>query len=175
LPVPEPGEVDLERVVAEAVDAVRLSAEAKEMELACGDLSGLRVLGDEALLVTAVRNLVANAVAYSPESTRVSVSGRTTDQGVEVSVADQGIGIPHQDVERVFERFYRVDTARSRATGGTGLGLAIVKHIMTHHRGEVSVWSQEGAGSTFTLRFPRSRDREPTPQSIPDAEREAAQ
>ncbi|MDS1270237.1 ATP-binding protein [Lipingzhangella sp. LS1_29] len=173
-PMTDPVAVDLAATVEEALDAVRLSAEAKDIELASGDFTGLIVYGDEGLLVTAVRNLVANAVAYSPERTRVSISAEVTERTIDISIADQGIGIPHQDLERIFERFYRVDAARSRATGGTGLGLAIVKHIMTHHHGEVTVWSKEGAGSTFTLRLPRPTTQEPG-RSTNDTDREAAQ
>lgn len=173
-PMANPVQVDLGEMVAEALDAVRLAAEAKEIDLAAGDFTGLTVHGDDGLLVTALRNLVANAVAYSPERTRISISADVTDRTVDISVADQGIGIPHRDLDRVFERFYRVDVARSRATGGTGLGLAIVKHIMTHHRGEVTVWSKEGAGSTFTLRLPRQAPEEPE-RSTNDTDREAAQ
>ncbi|MFW5415942.1 ATP-binding protein [Nocardiopsis sp. CNT-189] len=159
-PMAEPTEVDVDEVIEEALDTVRTAADAKGIELASGGTSELVVMGDEGLLATALRNLVSNAVAYSPQRTRVSVSAEATEQAVEISVADQGIGIPPQDLERVFERFYRVDAARSRATGGTGLGLAIVKHIMTHHRGEVTVWSKEGSGSTFTLRLPLSEGAE---------------
>jgi two-component system sensor histidine kinase SenX3 len=113
------------------------------------------LLGDEDLLITALRNLLENAIAYSPDKTRVVVSTRHAgDDAVEISVADQGIGIPERDLERIFERFYRVDPARSRATGGTGLGLAIVKHVIAAHGGKVTVWSEEGTGSTFTLRLP---------------------
>ena len=113
--------------------------------------------GDEDLLVTALRNLLENAVAYSPEKTRVLVSTRRAGpDAAEISVADQGIGIPERDLERIFERFYRVDPARSRATGGTGLGLAIVKHVIAAHGGTITVWSKEGAGSTFTIRLPLS-------------------
>jgi two-component system sensor histidine kinase SenX3 len=116
---------------------------------------GLSVLGDEDLLVTALRNLLENAVAYSPEQTRVVISTRRTPGGhAELSVADQGIGIPERELQRIFERFYRIDPARSRATGGTGLGLAIVKHVMAAHNGTVDVHSVEGAGSTFTLSIP---------------------
>ena len=105
--------------------------------------------------MTALRNLLENAVVYSPERTKVVVSvKRPGDGGVELSVADQGIGIPERDLERIFERFYRVDPARSRATGGTGLGLAIVKHVMAAHDGRVTVHSVEGQGSTFTLWIP---------------------
>jgi two-component system sensor histidine kinase SenX3 len=148
--------VDLGAVVAEALDRVRMKASARGIELvaACDDERVL-VLGDEDLLVTALRNLLENAVAYSPERTRVVVSAsRNGARTAQISVADQGIGIPERDLERIFERFYRVDPARSRATGGTGLGLAIVKHVMAAHRGKVTVWSQEGVGSTFTLQMP---------------------
>lgn len=141
------------------MDAVRTAAETKEIELVASGTEGTVAFGEEGLLATAMRNLVANAVAYSPERTRVSISVESADGMVEISIADQGIGIPAQDLERIFERFYRVDAARSRATGGTGLGLAIVKHIMTHHRGEVTVWSKEGSGSTFTLRLPDAQAR----------------
>ncbi|MDT0304526.1 sensor histidine kinase [Streptomonospora wellingtoniae] len=173
-PMAEPGRVPVEVVVDEAMDAVRTAAETKEIELVASGTVGAVVLGDEGLLVTAMRNLVANAVAYSPERTRVSVSVEAESDMVEISVADQGIGIPAQDLERIFERFYRVDAARSRATGGTGLGLAIVKHIMTHHRGEVTVWSKEGSGSTFTLRLPNAQTRE-RPSSGERPNQEAAQ
>jgi two-component system, OmpR family, sensor histidine kinase SenX3 len=155
-PVPDPIPVDLSAVVAEALDRVRMKASARGIELvaACEDERVL-VLGDEDLLVTALRNLLDNAVAYSPERTRVVVSAsREGTRTAQISVADQGIGIPERDLERIFERFYRVDPARSRATGGTGLGLAIVKHVMAAHRGKVTVWSQEGVGSTFTLQMP---------------------
>ena len=159
-PISEPAPVNLESVVEEAIDALRMPAEANGIELVCSGAEGLTILGDEAMLGTALRNLIANAVAYSPKNTRVAVSVGVSRSSVDISVADQGIGIPQQDLERIFERFYRVDAARSRATGGTGLGLAIVKHIMTHHRGEVTVWSKEGSGSTFTLRLPRPESRE---------------
>jgi len=154
-PIPDPIPVDLSIVVAEALDRCRMRANAHGIELEASGDPGLVVLGDEDLLVNALRNLLENAVAYSPENTRVVVS---TTQAVgdmaEISVADQGIGIPQRDLERIFERFYRVDPARSRATGGTGLGLAIVKHVTAAHGGKVNVWSKVGEGSTFTLRLP---------------------
>ncbi len=154
-PGAEPRPVAVDDVVHEAVDRCRLKAEPKDITLAVGGREDLRVTGDEELLVTAVRNLIDNAIAYSPEHTRVVVCTRQADGGhVEISVTDQGIGIPEADLERIFERFYRVDPARSRRTGGTGLGLAIVKHVTTRHRGEVTVWSKEGSGSTFTIRLP---------------------
>ncbi|HEY2441942.1 MAG TPA: ATP-binding protein [Streptosporangiaceae bacterium] len=154
-PVPDPIPVELDTVVAEALDRCRMKAGARGIELVAAVDHGLHVMGDEDLLVTALRNLLENAVDYSPEHTRVLLSTkRAGEDTVEISVADQGIGIPERDRERIFERFYRVDPARSRATGGTGLGLAIVKHVTVAHGGNVTVWSKEGAGSTFTLRLP---------------------
>jgi two-component system sensor histidine kinase SenX3 len=154
-PVPDPIPVDLTAVVAEALDRVRMKASARGIDLVAACDERVLVLGDEDLLVTALRNLLDNAIAYSPDRTRVVVSAsRDGTRSAQISVADQGIGIPERDLERIFERFYRVDPARSRATGGTGLGLAIVKHVMAAHRGKVTVWSQEGVGSTFTLQMP---------------------
>jgi two-component system sensor histidine kinase SenX3 len=154
-PIPDPAPVDLDTVVTEALDRGRMKATSRGIELASGGTRRLFVLGDEELLVTALRNLLDNAVAYSPEKTKVVVSTRRTGpETVELSVTDQGIGIPERDLERIFERFYRVDPARSRVTGGTGLGLAIVKHVTAAHGGKVTVTSKEGAGSTFTLQLP---------------------
>jgi two-component system sensor histidine kinase SenX3 len=183
-PLPELQPVSLNEITVEAVDRCRLKASARHIDLATGGQDGLRVRGDEELLITALRNLVDNAVAYSPENTRVVIATRQTDdEEVEISVTDQGIGIPEADLERIFERFYRVDPARSRQTGGTGLGLAIVKHVTTKHGGEVTVWSKEGSGSTFTLRLPllSSSDRTvphktpefPDDASVMDTAREA--
>jgi len=146
--------VSVDDVVSEAVDTTHLEAEARRIRLEVRGQHGLVVLGDEDQLATAVRNLIANAINYSPDHTRVTIGVNMVEQVVEVSVADQGIGIPERDLERIFERFYRVDPARSRATGGTGLGLSIVKHVSANHGGEVRVWSSEGSGSTFTLRLP---------------------
>jgi len=158
-PIPDPVPVKLDAVVAEALDRCRMKATARGIELAAIGTHGLSVLGDEDLLITALRNLLENAVAYSPDKTRVEVSTElSAGDAVEVSVADQGIGIPERDRERIFERFYRVDPARSRATGGTGLGLAIVKHVTAAHGGQVTVESTEGKGSTFTLRLPLRPD-----------------
>jgi two-component system sensor histidine kinase SenX3 len=153
-PLPSPAMVDVDDVVAEAVDRTRLAAESGGIVVVSGGQGRLAVRGNESQLVTALVNLVDNAIAYSPEGTRVAVGTRRRGGHVEISVSDQGIGIAERDLERVFERFYRSDPARSRATGGTGLGLAIVKHIATNHGGGVSVWSVEGSGSTFTLRLP---------------------
>jgi two-component system, OmpR family, sensor histidine kinase SenX3 len=162
-PVPDPRPILLEDVVAEAVDRCRMRASARGISLEVSGEHGVTVQGDEDLLVTALRNLLENAIAYSPDKTRVLVTTRTLSSWTaEISVTDEGIGIPERDRERIFERFYRVDPARSRATGGTGLGLAIVKHVTAAHGGNVTVWSQEGAGSTFTLRLPlRPRRRVP--------------
>jgi len=156
-PLPSPAVVDVDRIVAEAVDRTRLAAESAGIAVVSGGQSRLRVRGNEGQLVTALVNLVDNAIAYSPAGTRVAVGTRRRGGCVEISVSDQGIGVAERDLERVFERFYRSDPARSRATGGTGLGLAIVKHIATNHGGGVSVWSVEGSGSTFTLRLPVAR------------------
>ncbi|MGH3387927.1 MAG: sensor histidine kinase, partial [Actinomadura sp.] len=169
-PLPQLRPVSLDDVAAEALDRCRLKADAKNITLTIGGCRGMEVRGDEELMVTALRNLVDNAVAYSPENTRVAVATRRTDDlHVEISVTDQGIGIPDIELERIFERFYRVDPARSRQTGGTGLGLAIVKHVTTKHGGEVTVWSKEGSGSTFTLRLPLLNDpaKEPAQEATP--------
>ena len=154
-PIPDPNPVELGAVLAEALDRCRMKASARGIELTASCDERLVVLGDEDLLITALRNLLETAVAYSPEKTRVVVSAsRDGAHNAQISVADQGIGIPERDLERIFERFYRVDPARSRATGGTGLGLAIVKHVVAAHGGKVTVWSKEGVGSTFTLHLP---------------------
>jgi two-component system, OmpR family, sensor histidine kinase SenX3 len=150
--------VSVDDVVADAVDATHLEADARRIRLEVRGQHGLHLVGDLDQLATALRNLIVNAINYSPDLTRVVIAVKTigkADDMIEISVADQGIGIPERDLERVFERFYRVDPARSRATGGTGLGLSIVKHIAVNHGGDVRVWSSEGAGSTFTLRLPR--------------------
>ncbi len=147
--------LDVDDVVAEAVERTRTRAESKHIRLQQGPLTGLCVAGDRNLLVTAVRNLLDNAVAYSPEHTGVGVGVRAAGDLVEIAVVDQGVGIAPDAQERVFERFYRIDPARSRDTGGTGLGLSIVKHVAADHGGDVTVWSQPGRGSTFTLRLPR--------------------
>jgi len=153
-PLPEPKTVYVDQVVSEVVDRSRLTAEARTIAVVSGGERGLTVQGSESQLVTALANLVENAIAYSPERTRVAIGTRRREGQVEISVSDQGIGIGEADLDRIFERFYRADPARSRETGGTGLGLAIVKHIATNHGGSVDVWSVEGSGSTFTLRLP---------------------
>ncbi|MEO5993260.1 MAG: ATP-binding protein [Arthrobacter sp.] len=146
--------VDINTVVAEAVDRSQLPAESKNIDLVVAGRTEAMVYGDQDQLVTALRNLIDNAIRYSPENTRVGVGIRVKDGLVAVSVTDQGGGLSPEDQERVFERFYRVDAARSRHTGGTGLGLSIVKHVVANHGGEVTLWSKPGQGSTFTIRLP---------------------
>ncbi|MGK5519599.1 sensor histidine kinase [Micromonospora sp. URMC 107] len=153
-PQPPPEPVAIDWVIAEVIDRTRTSAAARRIEVTVDAERGLTVHGSDTQLATAVANLVENAVNYSGEDTTVRITARATDEHVEVSVADQGIGIAPTDVDRIFERFYRADQARSRSTGGTGLGLAIVKHIAGNHGGRVEVSSTLGGGSTFTLRLP---------------------
>jgi two-component system sensor histidine kinase SenX3 len=152
--LPELSVVDVDEVVSETLARTRLSAEAARIEIIVDRTIGLEVEGDQTLLVTALCNLVENAIAYSPPEASVSVSRRQVGDTVEIAVTDRGIGIAPEHQKRVFERFFRVDPARSRATGGTGLGLAIVKHVLANHGGEVRIWSRPGTGSTFTMRLP---------------------
>ncbi|GEL22173.1 two-component sensor histidine kinase [Pseudonocardia sulfidoxydans NBRC 16205] len=152
--LPELAAVEVDDVVREAMARSRLSAESSSIEIAVDADSGIEVGGDRTLLVTALSNLVENAIAYSPAGASVSVSRRRNGEFVEIAVTDRGIGIAPEHQQRVFERFFRVDPARSRATGGTGLGLAIVKHVLANHGGEVTLWSSPGTGSTFTMRLP---------------------
>ncbi len=168
--------VDVATCAAEAVEHTRSIAGERTLEArVTGDRSQLRVYGDPDLIITAVRNLVTNAIAYSEDGSRVSVTTRRVNEIVEVIVSDQGRGIPSRDQERIFERFYRVDPARSRMTGGTGLGLSIVKHICSNLGGEVTLWSQEGQGSTFTIRLPAVvNDTRPVGSAVP-ADRRPAQ
>jgi two-component system sensor histidine kinase SenX3 len=147
-------DVDMNAVIAEAVDRTRLAAQSKNIAIVVGPAVPARVHGDAAQLVTALRNLIDNAVRYSPENTQVGIGLSVRDGVVSVSVSDQGDGMSPADQERVFERFYRVDAARSRHTGGTGLGLSIVKHVVGNHGGEVTLWSAPRTGSTFTVRLP---------------------
>ncbi|MCV2490395.1 ATP-binding protein [Geodermatophilus sp. YIM 151500] len=153
-PMPTLEPVDVDTVLAEAVDRTRMAAAAKQIEIAVGGVPGLVVRGVESQLITAVTNLLGNAVTYSPQGTRIAVAARARAGSAEIVVTDSGIGIPREDRNRIFERFYRVDQSRASTTGGTGLGLAIVKHVASNHGGSVSVWSEEGLGSTFTLRIP---------------------
>lgn len=158
LPALEP--VPLDAIIAEAMDRTRLTANAKGIELTSAGPAGLVVRGVESQLITAVTNLLTNAVAYSANETHVSVGTRARSGFAEIAVTDAGVGIPDAARQRVFERFYRVDQSRATATGGTGLGLAIVKHIVTNHGGSVEVWSEPGIGSTFTVRIPLAPRRD---------------
>jgi two-component system, OmpR family, sensor histidine kinase SenX3 len=153
-PLPEMAPVEVDHVLAEAVDRTRMAAGAKRLDIAVGGQQGLVVQGVESQLTTAVTNLLANAVAYSTGEGRIALAARARSGFAEIAVTDSGIGIPRKDRQRVFERFYRVDQSRASSTGGTGLGLSIVKHVASNHGGSVSVWSEEGLGSTFTLRIP---------------------
>jgi two-component system sensor histidine kinase SenX3 len=163
--------VDINAVIAEAVDRSQLPAESKNITIVVGGRTDGKVFGDQDLLVTALRNLIDNAIRYSPANTRVGIGVRAKEGLVSISVTDQGEGLSAEDQERVFERFYRVDSARSRHTGGTGLGLSIVKHVASNHGGEVTLWSQPGQGSTFTLRLPEMEghdgDEELPPAATP--------
>ncbi|WP_426228155.1 sensor histidine kinase [Pseudarthrobacter sp. DSP2-3-2b1] len=161
--------VDINAVISEAVDRSQLPAESKNIQIVVGERVEATVFGDRDLLVTALRNLIDNAIRYSPENTKVGVGVRSKEGLIAVSVTDQGEGMSLEDQERVFERFYRVDSARSRHTGGTGLGLSIVKHVASNHGGEVTLWSRPGQGSTFTLRLPEMETQdEPEHSGVKD-------
>lgn len=154
-------EVDVTELLDSATARCREIAEAGGISLSMAAGTGLYVIGDGEELETAVTNLVQNAVAYSEAGARVAVSSQGVGDRVEIRVSDNGIGISAGDQARIFERFFRVNADRSRASGGTGLGLSIVKHIAQAHGGEVTVWSKPGQGSTFTLRLPRGREGAP--------------
>jgi two-component system sensor histidine kinase SenX3 len=158
-PLPDLEAVDVDTVVAEALSRYKVAADNADIAITTDAPTGYLVLGDQQLLVTALANLVSNAIAYSPNGSGVSISRRRRGDNIEIAVTDRGIGIAAADQERVFERFFRVDKARSRATGGTGLGLAIVKHVAANHNGSIRLWSQPGTGSTFTLSIPAYPDR----------------
>jgi two-component system sensor histidine kinase SenX3 len=162
--LPDLNVVEVDAVVREALGRTTLSAESADIRITTDHPSGLLVEGDRTLLVTALSNLLENAVAYSPAGSPVTISRRLADGMVEIAVTDRGIGIAEDEQQRVFERFYRADRARSRATGGTGLGLAIVKHVAANHGGSVGLWSRPGTGSTFTLRIPAHVRGEPAPE-----------
>jgi two-component system sensor histidine kinase SenX3 len=168
-PMPGAASVRVAALVEESADRSRLAAEQAGITVDVRCEPGLVVRGDERQLGTAIANLVDNAVAYSPPGTRVAVTAIASQDHqarpcVDIAVTDQGLGIADADLDRIFERFYRVDPARSRATGGTGLGLAIVKNIVTNHLGTIDVRSVVGAGSTFTVRLPRVHsDQSPSP------------
>ena len=159
-PLRVPEILDVKEMIFEAIDQCKTSAEARKIQIVFSGDATEKVLGDRLQLIMAIHNLIENAINYSPESTNVSITATTEDSIIDISVSDQGIGIPQTEVERIFERFYRVDPARSRQTGGTGLGLSIVKHIVTNHGGDIKVWSVENVGSTFSIRLPVMKDGE---------------
>ena len=159
-PLQKAFDVEASDVVREAVAQAAFSAESRKITVEIGEIEDATVIGDRDQLIMAVLNLVENAINYSPENTKVSVVVQVKEELLEISVTDQGIGIAEGELARVFERFYRVDPARSRMTGGTGLGLSIVKHVALNHGGDIKVWSKEGVGSTFTLQLPISRSIE---------------
>ena len=160
LPEMEPLQVD--DLVDEAITRNQMAAESLGIELTRGAAVGVKVQGDRSLLVTAISNLISNAVHYSPENMSVSISQKVVgDEVVLIRVTDRGIGIAPEDQKRVFERFFRVDKARSRQTGGTGLGLAIVKHVVANHGGNIKLWSRPGTGSTFTIELPVYKEEKP--------------
>ena len=141
-------------LISEAVDLCKTTSEAKGISISNTPGPEAVVLGDSEQLIMAIHNLIENAINYSPNNTKVSISSEIQGDIVEITVTDQGIGIPEGELERIFERFYRVDPARSRETGGTGLGLSIVKHVASNHGGDVKVWSSQNVGSSFAIRLP---------------------
>jgi two-component system sensor histidine kinase SenX3 len=153
-PLSVPSELNVQDLVNEAIDQSQVGADSRKIEILTGQIANGVVLGDRDQIIMAIQNLVENAVNYSPEGTKVTVSTLIENGIVMISITDQGIGISESEQDRIFERFYRVDPARSRQSGGTGLGLSIVKHVATNHGGEVSVWSVENVGSTFSLKLP---------------------
>jgi two-component system sensor histidine kinase SenX3 len=169
-PLEEPAVVSVDAVLERSLDRSRVDAQAKEIVLERAGEQGLEVLGSGEQILSAIGNLVENAVAYSPEGSRVVVTARTEGSMVLLTVSDRGIGIAPTEIDRIFERFYRVDPARARSTGGTGLGLSIVKHVAATHGGDVKVWSVQGEGSSFTLTLPSRIDRptrRPAPNAVP--------
>jgi two-component system sensor histidine kinase SenX3 len=163
-PLPNVTDVEVDSIVSEAISRHKVAADTASIEVRTDAPTGLRVLGDQTLLVTALANLVSNAIAYSPGGSLVTISRRRRGDNIEIAVTDRGIGIALEDQERVFERFFRGDKARSRATGGSGLGLAIVKHVAANHNGSIGVWSKPGTGSTFTLSIPAYQDSGEQPE-----------
>jgi two-component system, OmpR family, sensor histidine kinase SenX3 len=147
--------VDVDRALGDAVEATQLLADLHAIEILQIKDPTASIVGDHQQIVMAARNLLSNAITFSPPSSRITVGVKAAVGVVEITVSDQGIGITLEEQSRVFERFYRVDPARSRATGGTGLGLAIVKNVCENHGGEVSLWSVPGQGSTFTMKLPQ--------------------
>lgn len=150
--------VDIDEAIDSAVDQCQFLADSRDIEIVRGARTNASVVGDRTHLIMAFHNLIENAINYSPDKTRVTINSVVENSIVEITVVDQGVGISDSDISRIFERFYRVDPARSRETGGTGLGLSIVKHVIAKHGGEVTVWSSAGVGSTFAIRLPLGED-----------------
>ncbi|WP_240498288.1 ATP-binding protein [Williamsia sp. 1135] len=175
--LPDLEDVEVDVLIDEVLDRAQINAEAAGIKLTTDDDSGLQVHGDHTLLLTALNNLVANAIAYSPSGTAVSMSRRVINVDgrpmVAIAVTDRGIGIAPQHQMRVFERFFRIDKARSRATGGTGLGLAIVKHVASNHGGAIELWSKPGTGSTFTLTIPLAAAARPSASAARESDKTA--
>jgi two-component system sensor histidine kinase SenX3 len=159
-PLQVPEILDIKEMIYEAIDQCKTTAESRKIQIIFSGEVSARVLGDRLQLIMAIDNLIENAINYSPDGTNVSITATSENSIVDISVTDQGIGIPESAVERIFERFYRVDPARSRQTGGTGLGLSIVKHIVTKHGGEIKVWSVQNVGSTFSILLPTTNESE---------------
>ena len=157
-PLASANAVEIDKVINDAIDTVQLLADLHSIEIIQVNAPEVKIVGDEYQLVMAIRNLLSNAITFSPVNSRITVGANLKNGVVEITVSDQGIGISLENQSRIFERFYRVDPARSRTTGGTGLGLAIVKHVCENHGGEVSLWSVQGQGSTFTLKFPQMEE-----------------
>jgi two-component system sensor histidine kinase SenX3 len=155
-PLDDPQPVDVDKVVARAIDQSTIDAQSRRIEVVQDGERGLEVLGNVDEVALALGNLVSNAVAYSPDGSTVVVSARADTTTVDLSVTDQGIGIPPDEIDRIFERFYRVDPARHRSTGGTGLGLSIVRAIAERHGGSVGVSSMPGVETVFEIRIPRN-------------------
>ncbi|MGH3355551.1 MAG: sensor histidine kinase [Nocardioidaceae bacterium] len=165
-PITSASSVDLDEVVEQAIDRSRVDAQDKGIDVVQRGDQGVSVVGNAAQISLALGNLVENAVVYGVDRSTVVVSVVPVEVGgVEITVTDQGIGIPAHEIDRIFERFYRIDPARARSTGGTGLGLSIVKHVAASHGGEVRVWSVEGQGSSFTLSLPGMVEQTPLRQT----------
>ena len=167
VPLSEPVPVHL--MVADAVERLQTRADHRGIRIDVPDIDpSITVLGDRRQLVSALDNLLENAVKYSDDGSAVRVTADLDGGDLAIAVEDHGIGIPTRDLERIFERFYRVDRARGRDTGGTGLGLSIVRHVAHNHGGEVHVVSREGEGTTFTLTLPVAPRHPPLPPPNPD-------
>ena len=152
--------VSLQKIIEEAIYQSKVRAEKRHVEINFVCEEDIEFFGDRKQLVMAISNLIENAINYSPERTSVNVLLKRNDEIAEITISDQGVGIAEEDLDRIFERFYRVDSARSRDTGGTGLGLSIVKHVISNHGGDVQVWSVPGTGSTFTVLLPITQNKD---------------